>query len=157
MRRRRYGQWPARWKSVATTQDRPARSWSTLLVNTELRGGFRWRRGKSFGAHPIRTRNAKGSNAYGFGQSEQLLSAALPRVPREQVIIATNLGVRSSDGGPVRNSSAGWIRKGLDASLRALDTDYVDLYQVHWWSGRRRAGYTDADMVEAVHRKLAGG
>jgi aryl-alcohol dehydrogenase-like predicted oxidoreductase len=72
------------------------------------------------------------AQAYGFGQSEQLLSAALRGVPREQVVIATKGGLRPTDGGLVRDASTCWIRAGVDASLRALGTDYVDLYQVHW-------------------------
>ena len=72
------------------------------------------------------------AQAYGFGQSEQLLSAALRGVPREQVVIATKGGLRPTGRGPVRDASARWIRAGADASLRALGTEYVDLYQVHW-------------------------
>jgi aryl-alcohol dehydrogenase-like predicted oxidoreductase len=72
------------------------------------------------------------AQAYGFGQSEQLVSAALRGIPREQVVIATKGGLRPTDAGLVRDASAGWIREGVDASLRALGTDYVDLYQVHW-------------------------
>ncbi len=72
------------------------------------------------------------AQAYGFGQSEQLLSAALRGVPREQVVIATKGGLRRNGSGLVRDASAGWIREGVEASLRALATDYVDLYQLHW-------------------------
>ena len=72
------------------------------------------------------------AHAYGFGQSEQLLSAALRDVPREQVVIATRGGLRPTDAGLVRDASARSVREGVDASLRALGTDYVDLYQLHW-------------------------
>jgi aryl-alcohol dehydrogenase-like predicted oxidoreductase len=72
------------------------------------------------------------AQAYGFGQSEQLLSAALRGVPRDQVVLATKGGLRPTAGGLVRDASARWIREGVDASLRALATDYVDLYQLHW-------------------------
>jgi aryl-alcohol dehydrogenase-like predicted oxidoreductase len=72
------------------------------------------------------------AQAYGFGQSEQLLSAALRGVPREQVVIATKGGLRPTDGGLVRDAGARRIREGIDASLQALGTDYVDLYQMHW-------------------------
>jgi aryl-alcohol dehydrogenase-like predicted oxidoreductase len=72
------------------------------------------------------------AQAYGFGQAEQLLSAALRGVSRDQVVIATKGGLRPTDSGLVRDASARWIRKGVDASLRALGTDYVDLYQLHW-------------------------
>jgi aryl-alcohol dehydrogenase-like predicted oxidoreductase len=72
------------------------------------------------------------AQAYGFGQSEQLLSAALRGVARDQVVIATKGGLRPSAAGLIRDSSADWLREGVDASLRALGTDYVDLYQLHW-------------------------
>jgi aryl-alcohol dehydrogenase-like predicted oxidoreductase len=72
------------------------------------------------------------AQAYGFGQSEQLLSAALRGVARERVVISTKGGLRLTPAGLVRDASAAWIRAGVDASLRALGTDYVDLYQLHW-------------------------
>lgn len=72
------------------------------------------------------------AQAYGFGQSEQLLSAGLRGVPREEVVIATKGGLRPNGSGLVRDASGRWIREGVDASLRALGTDYVDLYQLHW-------------------------
>jgi len=72
------------------------------------------------------------AQAYGFGQSEQLLSAALRGLPRDQVVLATKGGLRPIDGDLVRDASARWIQEGVDASLRALGTDYVDLYQLHW-------------------------
>ncbi|MCW2548600.1 MAG: putative oxidoreductase, aryl-alcohol dehydrogenase like protein [Mycobacterium sp.] len=72
------------------------------------------------------------AQAYGFGQSEQLLSAALSGVPRDQFVIASKGGLRPTDAGLVRDASARWIREGVDASLRALGTDYIDLYQLHW-------------------------
>jgi aryl-alcohol dehydrogenase-like predicted oxidoreductase len=72
------------------------------------------------------------AQAYGFGQSEQLLSAALRDVSRDQIVIATKGGLRPNGHGLVRDASPGWIREGVEASLRALDTDFVDLYQLHW-------------------------
>src|SRR5271167_3170014 len=72
------------------------------------------------------------AQGYGFGQSEHLLAAALADLPREKVVIATKGGLRPKGSGVVRDASASWIRRGVDASLRALDTDYIDLYQVHW-------------------------
>jgi aryl-alcohol dehydrogenase-like predicted oxidoreductase len=72
------------------------------------------------------------AQAYGFGQSEQLLAAGLRGLPRERLVIATKGGLRPTANGLVRDSSPSWIRDGVDASLRALATDYIDLYQVHW-------------------------
>ena len=72
------------------------------------------------------------AQAYGFGQSEQLLAAALRHLPREELVIATKGGLRPEGVGIVRDASAEWIREGVEASLRTLRTDYIDLYQVHW-------------------------
>jgi aryl-alcohol dehydrogenase-like predicted oxidoreductase len=72
------------------------------------------------------------AQAYGFGESERLLGAALKHLPRDQMVIATKGGLRPEGAGIVRDASATCIREGVEASLRALDTEYVDLYQVHW-------------------------
>jgi aryl-alcohol dehydrogenase-like predicted oxidoreductase len=73
------------------------------------------------------------AQGYGFGASERLLATALEGLPRDQVVIATKGGLRPAAGGGVeRDASPDWIRRGVDESLRALRTDYIDLYQVHW-------------------------
>jgi aryl-alcohol dehydrogenase-like predicted oxidoreductase len=75
------------------------------------------------------------AHAYGFGAAEKLLGEALRpeiRSARGSVVIATKGGLRRDDGRTVRDSSPAALRSDLEASLRALDTDYVDIYQVHW-------------------------
>jgi aryl-alcohol dehydrogenase-like predicted oxidoreductase len=76
------------------------------------------------------------AQAYGFGASERLLGRALSddlARHREEVVIATKGGLRIDERlGLVRDSSPGWLRHGVEESLRALDVDYIDLYQVHW-------------------------
>src|SRR4051794_37165310 len=75
------------------------------------------------------------AQGYGFGASERLLGRALRDDldnHRDEVVIATKGGLRMTDDGLVRDSSPGWLRSGVEASLEALGTDYVDLYQVHW-------------------------
>lgn len=75
------------------------------------------------------------ARAYGFGAAEELLGEALGaeiRSSRESIVIATKGGLRKEGGVPVRDSSPTGLRRDLEASLRALGTDYVDLYQVHW-------------------------
>jgi aryl-alcohol dehydrogenase-like predicted oxidoreductase len=73
------------------------------------------------------------AQGYGFGASERLLAMALEGWPRDQVVIATKGGLRpTAAGGVKRDASPSWIRRGVDESLRALDTDYIDLYQIHW-------------------------
>ncbi len=75
------------------------------------------------------------AQAYGFGLSEQVLGEALAdelRNARDEVVIATKGGLRPEGGGVVRDASPDWLRRGVDASLRALGTDVIDLYQLHW-------------------------
>jgi aryl-alcohol dehydrogenase-like predicted oxidoreductase len=73
------------------------------------------------------------AQAYGFGASESLLAKALKGSFRDQFVIATKGGLRPTAGGGVdRDASPDWIRRGVDSSLKALGTDYIDLYQVHW-------------------------
>ncbi|HEY2706079.1 MAG TPA: aldo/keto reductase [Candidatus Dormibacteraeota bacterium] len=72
------------------------------------------------------------AQGYGFGASERLLARALEGRPRDQVVIATKGGLRPHGDGIVRDASPAWIRRGVEASLGALDTDHLDLYQVHW-------------------------
>ena len=72
------------------------------------------------------------AQGYGFGASEGLLATALAGVQRERVIIATKGGLRPTADGVERDGSPGWIRHGVEESLKALRTDYIDLYQVHW-------------------------
>src|SRR3981081_3830241 len=73
------------------------------------------------------------AQGYGFGASEQLLARALKGRPRNEVVLATKGGLRPTPNrGVVRDSSPAWIRRGVEQSLTALGTDYIDLYQVHW-------------------------
>jgi aryl-alcohol dehydrogenase-like predicted oxidoreductase len=75
------------------------------------------------------------ARAYGFGAAEELLGEALrPEIEsaRESIVIATKGGLRNDGGLPARDSSPAALRRDLEASLRSLGTDFVDLYQVHW-------------------------
>jgi aryl-alcohol dehydrogenase-like predicted oxidoreductase len=75
------------------------------------------------------------ARAYGFGAAEELLGEALrPEIQsaRESIVIATKGGLRNEGGLPVRDASPAALRRDLEASLRSLGTDFVDIYQVHW-------------------------
>ena len=71
--------------------------------------------------------------AYGFGRSEEIIGKALAEgALRDKVTIATKVGLTWKNGAVFRNSRPARIRKEIDASLRRLRTDVIDLYQVHW-------------------------
>ncbi len=54
-------------------------------------------------------------------------------IPRDQVIIATKVRGRMGDGPNDEGLSRVHILNAVEASLRRLDTDYIDLYQTHWF------------------------
>ena len=68
---------------------------------------------------------------YGNGHSEEIVGKAIKGRKREDIIIATKCGI-DIVGKTGRNSSPELLYKEIDASLKRLGTDYVDLYQVHW-------------------------
>ena len=70
---------------------------------------------------------------YGFGRAEELVGQALaPQGRRSRAVIATKVGIEWINGRIYRNSTPARIRSEVEASLRRLRTDYIDLYQVHW-------------------------
>ena len=72
------------------------------------------------------------SNSYGGGLSEQYLGDAL-KGRRERAVIATKVSSRVADGPNNSGNSRKHIFDQVDISLRKLRTDYLDLYQIHWW------------------------
>ena len=71
--------------------------------------------------------------AYGFGRSEEIVGRAIAeRQLRSRVVIATKTGLEWKDGKVFRNASRDRIMHEVTDSLRRLQTDYIDIYQVHW-------------------------
>jgi aryl-alcohol dehydrogenase-like predicted oxidoreductase len=71
--------------------------------------------------------------AYGFGRSEEIVGRAIADSGRRsRVLIATKAGLEWKDGKVFRNASRERIRREIGDSLRRLQTDYIDIYQVHW-------------------------
>jgi len=75
--------------------------------------------------------------AYAEGRSEELLGSLIGDVvARDDLVIATKAGLGSRDGRMHVDCSRGALLRTLDASLRRLGTDHVDLWQVHTWDPR---------------------
>jgi aryl-alcohol dehydrogenase-like predicted oxidoreductase len=70
---------------------------------------------------------------YGFGRSEEIVGKAVAEGDfRSRVLIATKVGLEWDRGRVFRNASRARILEEVDASLRRLQSDYIDVYQVHW-------------------------
>lgn len=74
------------------------------------------------------------ADTYGLGQSEITLGKALGE-RRKDAVIATKFGVRAGNGKTFYDNSPEYIKQALDASLKRLGTNYIDLYQVHYRDG----------------------
>ncbi len=71
------------------------------------------------------------ADIYGVGQSELTLGKAL-KENRSKAVIATKFGVRIENGKTFYDNSPEWIIHAVEESLRRLNTDYIDLYQLHY-------------------------
>ena len=72
------------------------------------------------------------ADMYSLGASEEVVGRALKDfAPRDRVVIATKVFNPMGDDPNQRGLSRKHIHEGIDASLRRLGTDYVDLYQIH--------------------------
>ncbi|CAD7778014.1 Aldo-keto reductase YhdN [Candidatus Methanoperedenaceae archaeon GB37] len=113
---------------------------SRIGLGTWAIGGWLW--GGTDEKTSIRTIHAaleKGINlidtapVYGFGVSEEIVGKAISEYKnREEIVIATKVGLEWKEGKIFRNSSKQRILKEIDDSLKRLKTDYIDIYQVHW-------------------------
>jgi len=70
------------------------------------------------------------ADMYGQGQSEEFTGKAIKN-KRSEVIIGTKFGKPMGDGPNERGGSRYYIMKAVEASLKRLQTDYIDLYQMH--------------------------
>ncbi len=91
---------------------------------------------------------------YGFGRSEEIVGRALVDGNRRaRVVLATKVALQwSPDGRKIRrNASRQRIMQEIDDSLRRLQTDYIDLYQIHWPDSTTPIEET-AHAMEALYR-----
>ena len=94
------------------------------------------------------------ANVYSLGSSEELVGRFLKaNTKRENMVIATKLNGMMRDDPNGKGLSRKAILFELDASLRRLQTDYVDLYQIHRWDYETPIEET----LEALHDVVKAG
>ena len=91
------------------------------------------------------------ANAYSAGSSEEIVGRALRDMAnRDEVVIATKVYFPMRRGRHARGLSRKSIMAELDASLRRLGTDYIDLYQIHRFDDRTPVEETLGALHDAV-------
>ena len=88
------------------------------------------------------------ADVYASGASEQITGQALKnlKVPRESVVVATKVFGETGPGANARGNSRSHILDGVKASLKRLQLDHIDLYQIH--------GFDPATPIEETVRAL---
>jgi aryl-alcohol dehydrogenase-like predicted oxidoreductase len=95
------------------------------------------------------------ADIYSRGVSEEVTGRLLlSRVERHEVVIATKVFMPMDDADPnARGLSRKHVFEAIDASLRRLGTEYVDLYQIHRWDDTTPI----AETMEALHDVVKAG
>lgn len=94
------------------------------------------------------------ANVYGFGTSEEIVGRAIKRYSRrEDIVLATKVRFTMHDGPGGQGLSRKAILEQIDASLKRLGTDYVDLYQIH----RFDPAVPIEETMEALHDVVKAG
>ena len=92
------------------------------------------------------------ADTYGLGRSETNMGEVLHDV-RTRVVLASKFGVRVEGGKTFYDNSPAYIETALVKSLRNLNTDYIDLYQIHYLDGTTPV---ETMMEELLRHKRAG-
>src|SRR3954454_15024827 len=71
------------------------------------------------------------ADVYGAGDSEEIVGKALASGRRDDVVLATKFHNPMGEAPNRRGNSRRWIMRAVEDSLRRLNTDWIDLYQVH--------------------------
>jgi aryl-alcohol dehydrogenase-like predicted oxidoreductase len=94
------------------------------------------------------------ANVYSHGASEEIVGQLLGEfATRDEVVIATKVNGRMGPGPNGAGLSRGAIMTQVDASLRRLRTDYIDLYQIHRFDPETPV----AETMEALHDLVRAG
>jgi aryl-alcohol dehydrogenase-like predicted oxidoreductase len=160
----RSGRHGASANGICETRSHRPRSVADQSRLHELRGGGQRQPAWSLGeedARPFIKRALEGginffdtANRYSLGSSEEILGRAIRDFAhRDEVVIATKVYGRMRPGSNGGGLSRKAIMSEIDASLRRLGMDYVDLYQIHRWDHETPIEET----LEALHDVVKAG
>src|SRR5271170_5811819 len=133
---------------------------SRIGLGTWAIGGWMWGgTDEKESIHTIRSAFDHGINlidtapVYGFGRSEEIVGKALAEGGlRNRTVLATKVGLDWRGSQPLRDASPRRIFKEIEASLKRLRTDVIDIYQVHWPDPMRPIAET-ADAMATLFKQ----
>src|SRR5258705_6472096 len=89
------------------------------------------------------------ATVYGMGHSEEVVASALKTWPGPRPYVFTKCGLRWDKQGYVHNNlQAKSIRRECEDSLRRLNVDRIDLYQIHWPTSDLEEGWTEMARLQ---------
>ena len=91
------------------------------------------------------------ADMYSFGESEVIVGKALKTLDREHIVLATKVHGAMSGDPNAQGNSRRWVIAECEHSLRRLDTEYIDLYQIHRPSPETDIDDTLAALSDLVH------
>ena len=92
------------------------------------------------------------ADVYSAGESEEIVGKALAGGKRDDVFLATKVGFPMGDDPRQRGASRRRIIRGVEDSLRRLNTDWIDLYQIHRPDPHTDVDETLAALSDLVHQ-----
>ena len=94
------------------------------------------------------------ANVYSFGSSEEIVGRAIKKyASRDDIVLATKVHFPMHEGPGGSGLSRKAVMEQIDASLARLDTDYVDLYQIHRFDPNTPV----EEIMEALHDVVKAG
>lgn len=91
------------------------------------------------------------ADVYSRGESEEIVGRAL-KGRRDAIVVATKFFNPMGDDPNMRGGSRRWIEQAVDDSLRRLQTDYIDLYQMHRWDSATEIDEVLFTLTELVRK-----
>ncbi len=92
------------------------------------------------------------ADVYSRGESEEIVGKALAGGKREHVVLATKAHGAMGEDPNQRGNSRRWIIQEVENSLRRLNTDWIDLYQIHRWDPQTDHAETLGALSDLVHQ-----